>query len=93
MNSKFLVKRPIITEKITANSHLGQYGFVVEPEATKNEVRKAVEGIYKVKVTGVNIINVKPKSRHYGRRLRVKPGYKKAIVTLQKGQKLDILPQ
>lgn len=93
MSSKYLIKNPIITEKVTMNSHLGKYAFLVENSANKSEVKKAVQEIYKVTVVGVNIINVKPKARRLGRTMGVKPGYKKAIVTLKGGQKLDILPQ
>jgi len=93
MANKFLVKNPLITEKATAESSLGKYTFLVDKKANKPEVKKAVEGIYKVKVTRVNIVNARPKSRRLGRTMGVKPGYKKAIVTLAAGQKLDILPQ
>ncbi len=93
MINKLLVKKPIITEKVTMLSHLGKYSFLVEQSANKNEVKKVIEAIYKVKVNNVNIINVKPKKRRLGKTLGVKPGYKKAVVTLQEGQKLDILPQ
>ena len=93
MANKLLIKHPIITEKITMLSQLGQYAFSIDKKANKSEIKKAVENAYKVQVTNVNIINVKPKQRRLGRSIGVKPGYKKAIVTLQEGQKLDILPQ
>ncbi len=93
MINKFIVKNPLITEKATAEGPLGKYTFLVEKKANKPEVKKAVEAIYKVKVTQVNIVNARPKSRRLGRTTGVKPGYKKAIVTLAAGQKLDILPQ
>ena len=93
MANKFLVKSPIITEKVTMISKMGKYVFLVDKSATKNEVEKVVEAHYKVKITAVNIINTRPKKRRLGRSVGIKPGYKKAIVTLQEGQKLDILPQ
>ena len=93
MSSKYLIKNPIITEKVTMNSQLGQYAFLVGDSANKSEVKKAIEEIYKVKVEGVNVINVKSKKRRLGRTIGIRPGYKKAIVTLKAGQKLDILPQ
>jgi len=93
MINKFLIKNPLITEKATAESSLGKYTFLVDKKANKPEVKKAVENIYKVKVVDVNVINTKPKTRRLGRATGVKPGYKKAIVTLAAGQKLDILPQ
>ena len=93
MLNKFLVKNPLITEKATDLSPLGKYVFLVDKKANKSEVKKAIEAIYKVKVKDVNTINLKPKTRRLGKTLGVKPGYKKAVVTLAAGQKLDILPQ
>jgi len=93
MKSKFLIKNPLVTEKGVGLSQQGKYLFLVGPKANKSEIRKGVEAIYKVKVTGVNIVNVKPKSRRLGRTVGKKPGYKKAIVTLAPGQKLDVVPQ
>lgn len=90
--NKFLIKNPIISERATQMSALGKYVFLVDQKATKPEVKKAVEGIYKVNVEKVHVINSKPKPRHMGRYIGVKPGYRKAIVTLKEGQKLDILP-
>ena len=93
MSNKLLIKNPIITEKVTMISQLGKYAFRVAKQANKSEVKKAIEEIYKVKVVSVNVINAKPKKRRLGRTMGVRPGYKKAIVTLKEGQKLDILPQ
>jgi large subunit ribosomal protein L23 len=69
-----------------------KYVFVVEPTANKREIAQAIEEIYSdknVKVTAVNTINVKPKQRRVRGRLGMKPGFKKAIVTLQEGDSLD----
>jgi large subunit ribosomal protein L23 len=93
MNNKFLVKNPLITEKGTDLSALGKYLFLVDKKATKNEIKKIVEKEYKVKVTKVNVINTKPKPRRLGRSQGHRPGYKKAIVTLAKDQKIDVVPQ
>jgi len=90
---KFIIKHPLITEKATALSEQGQYVFLVDKHATSPEIKKAVNSIYNVAVTRVNIINVKPKTRRLGRTIGFHSGYKKAIVTLKEGQKLDILPQ
>ena len=89
--NKFLIKNPIITEKATRMSPMGKYVFLVEKGATKPEIKKAVEGIYKVKVEDMQVINTRPKPIK-GRFIGVKPGYRKAIVTLKAGQKLDVLP-
>lgn len=88
----FAIIHPLITEKATDLGHAGQYVFLVKPRATKPEIKKAVRETYKVDVENVHVINVKPKQRRLGASAGVKSGYKKAIVTLKKGQKLDILP-
>lgn len=93
MNNKFLVKNPLITEKGTDLSALGKYLFLVDKKATKNEIKKIVEKEYKVKVTKVNVMNTKPKPRRLGRSQGHRPGYKKAVVTLAKDQKIDVVPQ
>lgn len=90
--NKSLIKHPIITEKATQMSALGKYVFLVDDNANKPEVKKALKEIYKVDVIDVQIINIKPKPRQMGRYPGTKPGYKKAIVTLKAGQKLDVLP-
>lgn len=69
-----------------------KYVFIVDKSANKSDIASAVEEIYsdkKVKVTGVNTINVKPKARRVRGRAGMKPGYKKAIVTLQDGDSID----
>jgi len=91
--NKFLVKNPLITEKGTDLSALGKYLFLVDKKATKNEIKKIVEKEYKVKVTKVNVMNTKPKPRRLGRSQGHRPGYKKAVVTLAKDQKIDVIPQ
>lgn len=90
--NKFIIKRPLITEKATQMSNMGKYLFLVEDWATAPEVKKAIKEIYKVEVERVQTINTRPKPRRLGKSVGVKPGYKKAIVTLKAGQKLDILP-
>jgi len=90
--NKFLIKHPLITEKATELSHQGKYIFLVDKKATSPEIKKALEAIYKINVIKIDIINTRPKPRRWGRSVGVKPGYKKAIVTLKKGQTLDILP-
>lgn len=90
--NKFFVKNPIISEKAVQLSSLGKYIFLVDKTATKPEVKKVVEGVYKVNITNVHIVNIKPKKRRLGRSIGVKSGYKKAVVTLKAGQKLDVLP-
>lgn len=93
MANKFLIKKPIITEKAISLGRIGKYVFMIDKKSTVSEAKKAIESIYNIKVVKTNSINVKNKKRRLGRSVGVKPGYKKIIVTLKEGQKLDILPQ
>lgn len=93
MLNRNLLKHPIITEKSTDLGKLGKYVFLVDGKASASAAKKIVENIYNVKVVKTNVLNVKSKQRRMGRSKGVKPGYKKIIMTLQKGQKLDVLPQ
>ncbi len=89
-----VLRRPLITEKSNFQSgKLNQYAFEVAGEATRTQVKDAVETLFDVKVESVNIINAPAKRgrRARSRRLMVRrAGYKKAIVTLQSGQTLQI---
>ena len=85
-----IIKRPIITERAASLSVMGKYVFMVEPRATKNEVKKAIKAIYNVDAVAVNIVMKPDKSRRFRTSKSMKSGYKKAIVTLKKGQKIDI---
>lgn len=93
MVNKFLIKNPIITERALSGAEMGKYVFLVDKKATAPEVKKIVESEYNVKVIKTNVINAKSKIKRKGNVVGVRPGYKKIIVTLKKGQKLDILPQ
>jgi large subunit ribosomal protein L23 len=67
----------------------GKYAFEVANEATKPQVKQAVELAFKVKVIGVNVMTMPGKERRIGRRNVRKPSWKKAIVTLQPGDKIE----
>ena len=89
-----VLRRPLVTEKTSYQSgKLNQYSFIVADNATRTQVKDAIETLYDVRVERVNIVNTSAKR---GRRLRSrrllvrKPGYKKAIVTLIAGQTLEI---
>jgi len=88
-----VIKEPHITEKATLLQEEGKYVFKVFPRVNKIQVKRAIEELYKVKVEKVRIINVHPKKRIRGRVEGKKPGYKKAIVSLAKGHKIEILPR
>lgn len=86
----FLIKKPLVTEKSTGLNEIGKYVFMVKPRATKPEIRKAIQEIYKVTPLRVNIVNVPGKTRRF-RGLRAKAsGYRKAVVTLRPGEKIDL---
>jgi len=80
-----------ISEKATDLAEKGQYVFKVFSKANKIEIKKAIENLYGVDVLTVNIIRVPSKKRRLGRVSGFKKGYKKAIVKIKKGQKIDIL--
>lgn len=86
-----MIYRHWITEKSSRLSQEGAYTFVVEKSANKSEVKKFVERRYKVNVKSVHIVNAKAKQRRFGKSTGSVPGFKKAIVTLQKGQKIDFV--
>lgn len=88
-----ILKRPLVTEKATLLSSENKYTFEVYGNANKSEVKKAIENLYNVKVSVVNILNMPGKKRRVGRTIGKQSGFKKAIITLQKGQKIDILSQ
>jgi large subunit ribosomal protein L23 len=91
MAAPFLIKKPWVTEKSGAMNAAGKYTFMVQDDATKPEIKKAVKDIYKVDVVAVNVVNRPPKSKRFGRGLKgAQEGYRKAIVTLKDGQKIDI---
>ena len=81
---------PIVTEKSTNISEQNKVVFKVPVLANKNSVKKSIEKIFKVNVTKVNIINKKNRVKiTRGKKIKVK-GYKKAIITLKKGQNIDL---
>ena len=85
-----IVRSPVITEKATNASEHNQVIFRVPLTATKREVKAAVEGLFKVKVTGVNTIRVQGKLKRFRGRVGRRPDYKKAVVTLGEGQRVDV---
>jgi len=85
------VRRPHISEKASYLSEKDQYIFEVAPDYNKNEVKNAVEGLYGVDVLSVNIIKIPAKKRRLGRVEGFKKGYKKAVVKIKNGQKIEIL--
>jgi large subunit ribosomal protein L23 len=92
-----IIREPHITEKATWLTDQNKYVFKIYPKANKVEVKKAVEALYGVKVEKVHIVHLAPKKRRLGRyegwRQGLKKGFKKAIVTLKQGEKIELLPR
>ncbi len=85
-NAYQILVKPLVTEKGYRQMSQGKYAFKVSPKANKISVRKAVEVVYDVKVADVNIVTVKGKSRTFGKARGRTSDWKKAIVTLKKGE-------
>ncbi len=85
-----VLRRPVITEKNTLLAAQNKYMFEVCKDANKQQIKEAVEKAFKVNVTSVNVINVPGKMRRAGRRRGMTSPWKKAIVTLQAGQKIEL---
>ncbi len=84
-----VLKQPHLTEKAVSLKEEGRYvAFRVHNDAVKPEIAEAVQKLFNVKVESVRIIKVPPKKRRMGRYEGKKPGYKKALVKLQKGEKM-----
>ena len=90
MNINEVLIKPLITEKNTMLGAEGKYTFKIDRRANKVQVKEAVEAIFKVNVTAVNTISVPPKSRRVGRTIGKTQAWKKAVVTLRPGQRLEI---
>jgi large subunit ribosomal protein L23 len=85
-----IIKRPLITEKSTRQKEKGnQIAFVVDPRANKIQVRQAVEKLFKVKVKAVHTLNLKGKRKRMGRFFGWQSDWKKAIVTLKEGERIE----
>ena len=90
MVAQDILVRPIVTEKSTLLQEERTYVFEVLPEATKQEIRRAVEAAFDVKVDRVNTLRVLGKQKRYGARLSRQRSWKKAIVTLAPGESITI---
>ena len=85
-----IIRRPMITEKATAATELGKFFFEVSVGANKLQVKKAVEAIFNVKVVQVNISNSQGKKKMFRGSEGVRKASKRAIVTLEQGQTIDL---
>ena len=85
-----VLRRPLITEKNTGLQAQNKYVFEVAQAANKNLVKQAVEKAFRVTVNSVNVITVPGKEKRVGRRIVQTPSWKKAVVTLKAGDKIEI---
>ncbi len=89
---RLIIRHPIVTEKsLLARDEKGQYLFSVDTSSTKLDVRRAVENLFHVHVKSVNIMKVKGKLKKLGRFEGKRPDWKKAVVTLAKGERIEEL--
>ena len=84
-----VLRRPIITEKTDRQAEIGQYTFEVHPAANKIQVKEAVEKAFNVQVLAVRTMVVPAKRRRFGRRVTHTTPWKKAIVTVPEGQRIE----
>ena len=90
MNVRDVLIAPVVSEKSYSLIEDNKYSFRVHPRAHKTQIRQAVEELFDVKVEGVNIVKVQPKPKRRGYNKGKKPGWKKAIVQLRTGDRIEI---
>jgi large subunit ribosomal protein L23 len=89
VDTRYLIKKPLITEKTTKLMEENKYCFLVDPKANKTQIRQAIEQIFNVKVKDVNTMNVLGKIKRMGRYQGRRPSWKRAIVTLEAGSRIE----
>ncbi len=91
MRKTDVIKGPLITEKLDkVRETLRQYSFLVDQKATKHDVRIAVTDLFKVTVTDVRTLVMRGKTKRVGKSMGKRPNFKKAIVTLKEGDKIEL---
>ena len=90
MDARQILIAPVVSEKSYSLIDENKYSFRVHEKAHKTQVRQAVEELFDVTVLGVNIVKVRPKPKRRGLQRGRKPGWKKAIVQLQDGDRIEI---
>jgi len=85
-----IILAPVVTEKSTLGSQFNQVTFRVHRDASKPQIKRAVQDLFKVKVTGVNTLRQSGKRKRFRGRPGQRPEYKKAIVTLAEGDSIDV---
>ncbi|PJA77771.1 MAG: 50S ribosomal protein L23 [Nitrospirae bacterium CG_4_9_14_3_um_filter_51_5] len=91
MNPHDVLIRPLLTEKITAMREIkNAIAFSVHRQATRIDIRRAVEKVFSVKVASVNVMNVRGKKKRQGRFTGKRSNWRKAFITLEKGEKVEL---
>jgi large subunit ribosomal protein L23 len=86
-----ILLRPVISEKSIAQTERNNYTFAVARDANKFQIKAAVEAEFKVHVLGVRVVSVRPKQKRRGRRTPgMVPGWRKAVVTIASGEKIEL---
>ena len=85
-----IIKQPVVTEKTTKISENNQFVFKVENKSSKQDIKIAIEKIFKVKVKSINTIKIKGKTKVFKGKVGKRSDFKKAIVSLVKGQSIDL---
>jgi len=87
-----IIRKPLLTEKChDLKEKHNQVAFRVDPGATKGDIKAAVERIFKAKVAAVNTVNITGKEKRLGKNIGRRSSWKKAIVTLKPGEKIEII--
>ncbi|HJK87788.1 MAG TPA: 50S ribosomal protein L23 [Candidatus Megaira endosymbiont of Hartmannula sinica] len=90
MNLFDVIRSPIVSEKTSGFEGSGKYSFVVMPNSNKSKIKEAIESIFSVKVSKVNIVNQKGKVKKFKGRVGRRSDVKKAFVTLSNGSTIDL---
>jgi large subunit ribosomal protein L23 len=90
MNAHQIIVRPLITEKNTNLMTLNKYCFEVDQKANKQQIKQAIEEVFNVAVVSVHTMNVRGKQRRRGQKLGYTANWKKAIVTLAEGNRIEL---
>ena len=90
IDARQILIAPVVSERSYSLIEASKYSFRVHPRAHKTQIRQAVEELFDVKVLSVNVIKVQPKPKRRGASRGTKPGWKKAIVQLREGDRIEI---
>ena len=85
-----IIRAPVITEQATLGAEHTQVTFRVASDATKPEIKRAIEAVFSVNVVAVNTLKTKGKTKRFRGRIGRRPGYKKAVITLKEGDAIDV---